>query len=296
MKGMNNFLRSFIIFSILISVVLVFSSQTASHEVKKGETLYSISRKYGISVGELCSANNISTSSVIKTGQNLKIPTKNSSESKTSQKVEKTDTYIVKKGDTLYGIAKKFGISVETLTILNKMSGSNTIKVGQVLTVPLASSENTNQQKESAKPSTEKTENLEDLKLTDSRTYDKNKKASKNLLWPVTAKEIQYLEGKVSGVSITTNLNESVNIIREGTVMFCGIYRGFGNVVFVQSKSGYMYVYTNLDKINVEKGDTVKLNEKIGTVAIDTRTSKPQLLFMVFKNGNPVDPATAPRG
>lgn len=293
---MKNFLRSFIICSILISVVLVFSSQTASHEVQKGETLYSISRKYGISVGELCSENNISTSAVIKTGQKLKIPTENSSEAKNTQKVEKTDTYIVKKGDTLYGIAKRFGISVETLTILNKMSGSNTIKVGQVLTVPLATSENTNQTKETTKTSTDKTANLEDLQLTDSRTYDKNKKASKNLLWPVTAKEIQYLEGKVSGVSITTNLNESVNIIREGTVMFCGIYRGFGNVVFVQSKTGYMYVYTNLDKINVEKGDTVKLNEKIGTVAVDTRTSKPQLLFMVFKNGNPVDPATAPRG
>lgn len=293
---MKNFLRSFIIFSILISVVLVFSSQTAFHEVQKGETLYSISRKYGISVGELCSENNLSTSAVIKTGQKLKIPTQNSSETKNTQKVEKTDTYIVKKGDTLYGIAKRFGISVETLTILNKMSGSNTIKVGQVLTVPLATSENTNQEKQTSKPSTEKTTNLEDLQLTDSRTYDKNKKASKNLLWPVTAKEIQYLEGKVSGVSITTNLNESVNIIHEGTVMFCGIYRGFGNVVFVQAKTGYMYVYTNLDKINVEKGDTVKLNEKIGTVAVDTRTSKPQLLFMVFKNGNPVDPATAPRG
>ena len=293
---MKNFLRSFIIYSILISLVLVFSSQTAFHEVQKGETLYSISRKYGISVGELCSENNLSTSAVIKTGQKLKIPTQNSSEAKNTQKVEKTDTYIVKKGDTLYGIAKRFGISVETLTILNKMSGSNTIKVGQVLTVPLATSENTNQTTQTSKPSTEKTTNLEDLQLTDSRTYDKNKKASKNLLWPVTAKEIQYLEGKVSGVSITTNLNESVNIIREGTVMFCGIYRGFGNVVFVQSKTGYMYVYTNLDKINVEKGDTVKLNEKIGTVAVDTRTSKPQLLFMVFKNGNPVDPATAPRG
>ena len=57
---MNNFLRNFIIFSILISIVLVFSSQVAFHEVQKGETLYSISRKYGISVGELCSENNIS--------------------------------------------------------------------------------------------------------------------------------------------------------------------------------------------------------------------------------------------
>ena len=284
---MKSFFCSFK-YILFLLIIIIFSSQTVSHQVQKGETLYSISRKYGISVGELCSANNISTSSVIKTGQNLKIPTKNLSEKSTNEKVEKTDTYIVKKGDTLYGIAKRFGVSVETLTIMNKMSGSKTIKVGQTLIVPLATSDNSQV--------IANVSDIEDLQLTDSRTYDKNKKGDKTLLWPVSAKEIQYVEGKVSGVSITTNLNENVNIVREGTVMFCGLYRGFGNVVFVQSKSGYMYVYTNLDKINVSKGDSVKLNEKIGTVAIDTRTNKPQLLFMVFKNGNPIDPAKAPRG
>ena len=288
---MKNYLRYFILVIFSIFILIAFTSQTSSHQVQKGETLYSISRKYGISVGELCSANNISTSSVIKTGQTLKIPTKNSSSTKNSEKIEKTDTYIVKKGDTLYGIAKRFGVSVETLTIMNKMSGSNTIKVGQSLIVPLAPSQEKSSEATNTNPA-----NIEDLQLTDSRTYDKNKTASKTILWPVKAKEIQYLEGKVSGVSITTELNEDVTIIREGTVMFCGLYRGFGNVVFVQSKSGYMYVYTNLDKMNVKKGDTVKVNEKIGTVAVDTRTSKPQLLFMVFKNGNPIDPAKAPRG
>lgn len=284
---MKSFFCSFK-YILFLLFIIIFSSQTVSHQVQKGETLYSISRKYGISVGELCSANNISTSSVIKTGQNLKIPTKNLSEKSTNEKIEKTDTYIVKKGDTLYGIAKRFGVSVETLTIMNKMSGSKTIKVGQTLIVPLATSDNSQV--------IANVSDIEDLQLTDSRTYDKNKKGDKTLLWPVSAKEIQYVEGKVSGVSITTNLNENVNIVREGIVMFCGLYRGFGNVVFVQSKSGYMYVYTNLDKINVSKGDSVKLNEKIGTVAIDTRTNKPQLLFMVFKNGNPIDPAKAPRG
>lgn len=284
---MKSFFCSFK-YILFLLFIIIFSSQTVSHQVQKGETLYSISRKYGISVGELCSANNISTSSVIKTGQNLKIPTKNLSEKSTNEKIEKTDTYIVKKGDTLYGIAKRFGVSVETLTIMNKMSGSKTIKVGQTLIVPLATSDNSQV--------IANVSDIEDLQLTDSRTYDKNKKGDKTLLWPVSAKEIQYVEGKVSGVSITTNLNENVNIVREGTVMFCGLYRGFGNVVFVQSKSGYMYVYTNLDKINVSKGDSVKLNEKIGTVAIDIRTNKPQLLFMVFKNGNPIDPAKAPRG
>ena len=114
---MKSFFCSFK-YILFLLFIIIFSSQTVSHQVQKGETLYSISRKYGISVGELCSANNISTSSVIKTGQNLKIPTKNLSEKSTNEKIEKTDTYIVKKGDTLYGIAKRFGVSVEISRIL----------------------------------------------------------------------------------------------------------------------------------------------------------------------------------
>ena len=48
----------------------------ASHEVLKGETLYSISRKHGISVAELCSANNMTEKDTLKVGQKLTIPGK----------------------------------------------------------------------------------------------------------------------------------------------------------------------------------------------------------------------------
>lgn len=283
---MKSFNYKFITIVLLFFSLFVFSSQTKNHIVQKGETVYGISRKYSITVSELCSANNLSTTSVIKPGQTLIIPLAND---KVNDKIEKTDSYKVEKGDTLYAIAKRFGISVDTLKILNKMSGTDNLKVGQILTVPVAAED----KKIDVSPVVSSTNELE---LSDLRMYDTNKKINKNLSWPVTVKSIQYIKGKVSGVSITTNTNEQVNVIKSGTVMFCGAYRGFGNVVFVQSSSDYMYVYTGLDEISVKKGDKIDNKQKIGTVAIDSRSNKPQLVLMVFKNGNPIDPEKAPRG
>ena len=297
--------------------LISFPAFSISHVVQKGETLYGLSRKYGLSVSELCAANGMSTNEVLKTGQVLEIPQKNAEKSVNKEQIQKTDSYTVQKGDTLYSISRKFGISVETLSILNKMSGTE-IQIGQVISVPLAAvdeksssvkSENSSVQKNQnsktaqKSPDNQKSVNsvndesqIEDLKLTDSRSYDTKKVANKNLKWPVTPKEIQYVTGKVSGVAISTNENESVKAIYEGNVVFCGVYRGFGNVVFVQNKNGYMYVYSNLAKIDVKEGETVSANQKLGTVAFDSRAEKPQLLLMVFKGSDPIDPAKAPRG
>lgn len=278
-------------------LILSFPLYSLTHTVEKGDTLYSLARKYDTTVSDICELNNnMKTTDVLKPGQKLIV----------TKEKENVDSYTVKQGDTMYSLARKFGVTVETLSILNAMSNTD-IKAGQTIYVPMAVTEGKSSA-ESAKnvasnsvPSktTSKTtaeiEELEDLRMTDSRTYDKNKTANKNLKWPVNPKEIQYVTGKVSGVAITSNENESVKSLTDGTVMFCGVYRGFGNVVFVQNKSGYMYVYSNLSKITVKEGDSVAANQKIGNVSVDTRNGKPQLMFMVFKGSDPIDPAKAPR-
>lgn len=259
----------------------VLAAQNTEHPVSKGDTLYGISRQYSVSIDELCNANGISQSAVLKIGQILKIP----SDDTMTENIQ-TDTYVVQKGDTMYSIARKLGVSVDTLNILNQLSNSSLIKIGQELTVPTLLSEFT---------SPDITVSAKDMVIVDPRSYDTSKKADKNLLWPVNAKEISYLSGKISGVSLTTSEKESVSAVYDGTVTFAGIYRGFGQVVFIQSKTNYMYVYTGLESIVVRKGQTVSAGTVIGRVGIDAISGKPMINFMVFFNGKAIDPAKAPR-
>ena len=136
---------------------------------------------------------------------------------------------------------------------------------------------------------------MPDLKANDPHNYS-SKKADSSLVWPVKTENIVYINGKVGGVSMAAKKDEEVKAIRAGTVMFSGSYRGFGNVVFIQSKTGHIYAYTGLGSIDVSKGDYINYSSEIGTAGIDTYTGKSQISLMVFQNGQPIDPAKAPRG
>ena len=93
--------------------------------VQKGDTLWGIAKKYGITVNELKEANNL-TSNSLSIGDKLVIPGNNVSQD--------SNVYIVKSGDTLYGIAKKYNLSVDDLKRMNNLT-SNTLAVGQKLNV-----------------------------------------------------------------------------------------------------------------------------------------------------------------
>ena len=269
-----------VIIILLAGSSFLLAAQNSEHSVAKGETLYGISRQYGISIDDLCALNGIGKTAVLKIGQTLKIPGP-------SSLTAPTETYIVQKGDTMYSIARKLGVSVDTLNILNQLSNSSLIKAGQELTVP--SSNTASVQKDIAS-------NAKDMSIVDPRSYDTKKNADKNLLWPVNARDISYLSGKISGVALTAEEKEDVKAVQSGTVMYAGIYRGFGQVVFVQSRSNHMYVYTGLEGIKVKIGDAVSTGTVIGAVGLDAINGKPMVNFMVFLNGNAIDPAKAPRG
>lgn len=96
---------------------------SSTYIVKSGDSLYSIAKKYGISVDELKRANGLTTNN-LSIGQTLVIP-----ESKSEI------GYVVKAGDSLYSIAKKYGISVDELKKANGLT-TNNLSIGQELIIP----------------------------------------------------------------------------------------------------------------------------------------------------------------
>ncbi|WP_411895672.1 LysM peptidoglycan-binding domain-containing protein [Winogradskyella sp. A2] len=96
------------------------------HTVKKGETLYSIARRYEIELATLKEENEL-TSSIINVGQRLKIRNFD-----LSKDINSTNVWVVKEGDSLYTIAFKTGTTVSKLKRINGLQ-SDIIKVGQKL-------------------------------------------------------------------------------------------------------------------------------------------------------------------
>lgn len=98
-----------------------------TYKVIKGDTLYGIANKLDTTVDELKKINNL-TSNSLSIGQILKVPVK-------SIDTGETELYQVQKGDTLYGIANKYGITLKELKAINNLE-NDSLSIGQLLKVP----------------------------------------------------------------------------------------------------------------------------------------------------------------
>ena len=105
--------------------------------VQKGDSLWSISSKLGVSVSDIKKINNLSSNN-LSIGQVLIIPSKKSDDEESNAD---ENIYVVKKGDSLWLIAKNYNTSVDEIKRLNNLS-SNTLSIGQKLKIPNAITSN----------------------------------------------------------------------------------------------------------------------------------------------------------
>jgi membrane-bound lytic murein transglycosylase D len=110
-------------------------NRNVTHKVKKGEVMATIAKRYGVSVKQIMAVNSLKTSRV-KAGQvlSIKVAEGNSSKASKSKNTKKSQTYIVKRGDTLHSIAQKFDVAVVDLKRWNKKYSSH-IQPGNKLTI-----------------------------------------------------------------------------------------------------------------------------------------------------------------
>jgi len=133
-KDLNNYQETI---DIIANTLSTYIKKSNIYIVKKGDSLYQIAQKFNTTVDKLKKLNNLNNN-LLSIGQEIIIPKKNTISEET-----KTNYYIVKKGDSLYQIAKNNNLTVEELKKINNIN-NNILSIGQKLILP---TENNNESK-----------------------------------------------------------------------------------------------------------------------------------------------------
>lgn len=276
---------------LLFSVVLLSAEETV-HVIQRGDTIYSIARSYRVRIEDVLSLNGMTDTDVlrIQVGQRIKIPETRLQTPVPVASAAAFTEHRVAKGETFYGIARTYGITLKTLRDTNKIAENYVLKAGDVLRIPLPATSGIPESPVAA-PSGGRTNQGSGIvtRSTETRQVDAS------IRWPVRAQAVSYMTGKLNGVVVLGEKSESIRNLVSGTVVSAGPYRGFGKVAIIQVTGGYLYVYGGCESLSVKVGDKVASGTELGKLGIDAVSEKPQLFFLVYRNNNPIDPARAPR-
>ena len=255
------------------------------HIVRKGETFYSIAQSLGLRADDLMRYNGITDPARLQAGQTLKIPVPQSATVPAGTGSGTYTSYRVVRGDTFYSIARKYSVTESQIRQANGLAANYMLREGDSLKIPGNVIPGNEIPVSSAPVATPV------IPVVTPNTAGENPQVN----WPITAKELSYMTGKLSGVVITGTRAEPVKSLTWGTVLSAGPYRGFGNVAIIQVEGGYLYVYGGCESLSVKEGDKVGPGTELGRLGIDVVSAKPQLFFMVYRSNTPIDPAKAPR-
>ena len=245
--------------------------------VKKGDNLYSISRKFTIPIQEIIKVNKIKEPYKIYPKQVIYLPF--------------LQTHKIKKGDTLYSISRNYGTNVFSLAKLNNILNVNNIPIGENLKIPKKNEKLVNpkiKKKWNREYVNKKKKSLKNIKI-------KHKSASK-FIWPVKGKLIsKYGKSKEGfyndGINIISQKGAVVISSEDGKVIYSGNeIPGYGNLILIKHSKNWITAYAHLSEVFIEKGNLVKKGEKIGSVGSTGNVRSPQLHFEIRKGKEAVNP------
>ncbi|SHJ13925.1 peptidoglycan DD-metalloendopeptidase family protein [Lutispora thermophila] len=260
------------------------TTEVRIHKVEAGESFWSISRKYGISLEDLQRANPTANPEKIKIGQelNLVVP-KSLINVKTVEEVTYTDkipyeqkleySSSMYKDQTQVRVKGEYG---------EKEVKAEVVKINGIESERIILSENVTKE-----PKTQI--------LVKGTKEPPPKKGTGTFITPTrgtVTSRFGYRWGRNhNGLDIAAPVGTAVKAADGGEVIFASTSGNYGKLIKIDHGGGFVTYYGHLSKISVKVGDKVYKGQTIGAVGTTGRTTGPHLHFEIRKNGNPVNPS-----
>ena len=286
--------KSILVFAAILLLVGQSLFGQLQHRVERGDTLFSLSRRFGVPVDELKRVNNIASAESLRVGALLTIPQATSSGPTTQPQATLPATLLVNRGDTYFSIARRFNVSVDYLLARLERTRYTPLRAGEVLvfnqprtvavqpspTLPVTPTAPTQP------PITTPRQPEPNTRLLPPNT---NLPIIDGLTWPARG-AISPNNNIQGGVRITVTGEAAIHSVVRGKVTYIGLYRDLGHVVIVKHDSGYAFVYSGFSNIFVRVNQVVESGAILGNL-----TRSGDVVFSVFRDGHFHDPHRAPR-
>ena len=271
--------------------------------VANGETLDTISGRYGVPASALLAANGLSSASEVKSGTHLVVPVYHAdgrSVASTERAARKHDTDVAD-ADVSKSARKAKDKEKEKTAKADKAakeaekSASKDAKESKVVAEAEPSKSS-----EVKKPAIDKmpTGNLESG-AAQSKTALTGAQADAagtepEFRWPARGRIIQgFKSGGNDGINISVPAGTSVRAAESGTVVYSGDgLKGYGNLVLIKHPNGFVSAYGNNGELDVKRGEQVKRGQVIAKSGDTGNVNSPQLHFELRKGSTPVDPTS----
>lgn len=240
-----------------------------SYTVRPGDSIYGISRTFGVPVGELQQANGITDARGVKAGAVLRVPGAGGGD--VSQPMQQV-AVAAPPSNPAPSYDNASAGSTNQPTILNgaQPGGSTYTQVA--------------------------TRNVNDVAAGGAAPPRQSVAANDKLRWPVSGRIIsgfgQRSDGTHNdGINMSVPLGTSVHAAEGGTVAYAGSeLKGYGNLILLRHDNGWVTAYAHNDQLMVKRGDKVQRGQVISTAGRSGSVDQPQVHFELRQGSKPVDP------
>lgn len=287
------------------------------YTVRPGDTLYSVAFVHNMDYQTLALINGIKSPYTINVGQRLLTDT-----GKSTKKL-----YRVTRGDTVYNISKRYGLTPAALMTMNSMGSNCNIRIGQMLVVgkntggsartsesgTVTRSGSVASTRNGSKTSVSQTSKKQQEQVIAGNgrkgqgadrkpqtTASKNTSVSQSQLakrngkvkwhWPTGGSVIEGYSSSNRGIDISGRKGDSVRSAAKGKIVYAGdALRGYGNLIIINHDDDYLSAYAHNDAILVTEGQMVESGQVIARMG-DTDAKSVRLHFEIRHNGESVNP------